>query len=313
MSSAPRPEPLLTPPWPRPLARLAALAAPPTTLRLRGELEPADARRVAIVGTRGASAPGLRFARTLAAELARDGLIIVSGGARGIDRAAHEGALAAGGRTWAVLPTGFRPPYPASHRGLFGRVLESGGALLSELDDGTPAAPFRFLQRNRLIAALADVVLVVEAPSRSGALNTVEHASALGVPVLVAPVPPHEERLLGSLALLAAGHGACVDADGVRRALGLPLRRQLTFAESKPARGGRSRRPHTPRVIAQIDAQTEDPDERAILRAVRNTPLPYELLLAESGVEEAALETALGALEDRGLLGYTDGRYRLTI
>ena len=122
----------------------------------------------------------------MAEAFGREGALVVSGGAVGIDAAAHHGALV-GGRTVAVLPNGFAPAYPAAHRALFERIVATGGGLLSELPDGTAPRKWTFLRRNELIAALADVVVVVQAPRGSGALATAAVARKLGKPVFVVP------------------------------------------------------------------------------------------------------------------------------
>src|SRR5262249_26427301 len=130
---------------------------------------PAGRPIVAIVGSRGASGRGLVLARGLAAALAERGAVIVSGGAIGIDAAAHEGA---GGRTVAVLATGLDRPYPARHAGLFAAIVAAGGALASPFPDGTDVRRWQFLRRNEVIAEMAEATIVVEARARSGALHT---------------------------------------------------------------------------------------------------------------------------------------------
>jgi DNA processing protein len=135
---------------------------------LTAAVEPA----VAIVGSRRATAYGSLQAGTLAVSLAERGIPVVSGGARGIDAEAHRGALRAGGRTIAVLATGFAQPYPSEHAELFEAVVEAGGALVTEQPSFVTARPDLFPQRNRVIAALALLTVVVEAANRSGALLT---------------------------------------------------------------------------------------------------------------------------------------------
>src|SRR3954470_13150569 len=153
--------------WP---SALSELVSPPLEIALQGRL-PDLTGAVAIVGTRKPNRQAMAFARALACELAEAGRTIVSGGAGGIDTAAHRGALDAGGVTIAVLPTGLADPYPAHNRPLFAQLLERG-ALLSESERAVPGFASSFLARNRLIAALASVVIVVQAPIQSGALST---------------------------------------------------------------------------------------------------------------------------------------------
>ena len=151
---------------------LRASPDPPELLFVRGELVADPEPAVAIVGSRRATAYGCLQAGALAVALAERGVTIVSGGARGIDAEAHRGALRAGGRSIAVLATGFSNPYPAEHAGLFDSLVEGGGALLTEQPSYVTARPDLFPRRNRVIAALSLVTVVVEAASRSGALLT---------------------------------------------------------------------------------------------------------------------------------------------
>jgi DNA processing protein len=168
---------------------------------------------VAIVGARAATRPALRFAHDLAAAFAREDRIIVSGGALGVDGAAHEGALSEGGRTVVVLGTGVDVAYPARHAELFTRVLRHG-ALLSPFEDGALPKPSRFPRRNPLIAALGDVTIVVEANLRSGSLGTAAAARELGRPLWARPGSS------GCDALIARGEAhAATSIDEVVRAI----------------------------------------------------------------------------------------------
>ena len=169
---------------------LHELHDPPLAVFLRGAPAdtplPAPGAAVAIVGARGPTDTGLRIARRLGAFAAGRGVTVVSGMALGIDAAAHGGALDAGGPTIAVLGCGTDIAYPRRHRGLYERILESGLAI-SEYPPGTAPAPWRFPARNRLIAALAATLVVVEARDRSGALITADHALDLGRDVVAVP------------------------------------------------------------------------------------------------------------------------------
>lgn len=199
---------------------LARAWPPPARLRLRGDLA-APPRRVAIVGARATDDYGRDMARRLARGLARAGVSVISGGALGVDAAAHEGALEAGGHTVAVLASGVDVAYPACHRELYGRVLSGGGALLSEQPDGHRPARWDFPRRNRLVAALADAVVVVRAGARSGALLTADLARSLGVPLLAVPGDADQPLAAGPIALLRAGAAVAADAGDVLRLLGL--------------------------------------------------------------------------------------------
>lgn len=167
-------------------AQLRTIPAPPPFLFVRGEIRDADALAVALVGTRRATPYGLCVAGQLAGDLAAHGVTVVSGFARGVDTAAHRGALEAGGRTVAVLGSGVDVIYPPENRGLAGRVVEHG-ALVSQFPMGTPPLAHHFPLRNRTIAGLALGTVVVEAPAESGALITAGHAGELGREVFAVP------------------------------------------------------------------------------------------------------------------------------
>jgi DNA processing protein len=169
--------------WPR---ALDLLSDSPEYLRVRGALPRDGERAVAVVGSRSASAAGLEMARRLGGAVARAGAWVISGGAVGIDAAAHAGAIEGGGRTVVVLGGGLDHLYPAVNRGLFARAVESGVGPVAEVDDGTRAAIWSFPRRNRIVAALGDATVVVRAGAGSGALLTARHATRIGQPVWVA-------------------------------------------------------------------------------------------------------------------------------
>lgn len=182
--------------------RLGDVSEPPPVLFGRGLLpvEP----MVAVVGTRRADAVGLALAERLGGALAAAGRAVVSGGAAGIDAAAHRGALAAGGRTVAVLGCGVDVVFPRAHADLFAEIV-ARGALLSELLPGTPPRPGFFPTRNRIVAGLAEETIVVQAPARSGALLTAEHARRAGRRVRVVAPPEAGPLWAGNRSLLDAG------------------------------------------------------------------------------------------------------------
>lgn len=186
---------------------LNGLPDAPRFLRVAGQL-PELRRAVAIVGTRAADQDAIIYATSLARDLAASGCVVVSGGARGIDAAAHAGALEAEGKTVAVFAGGLDQPFPKSNLGLF-QAIRKRGALVSELEDGVRAQRYSFLRRNRLIAALSRAVVVVQAPARSGALSTARVAQELGIPVFAVPAAPWDPRGAGVRALLKAGARVC--------------------------------------------------------------------------------------------------------
>jgi len=199
-------------------ARGVDWAVEPLALWVRGpaRLDELSTRAVAVVGARAATSYGDHVASELGYELADRGVTVVSGAAYGIDGAAHRGALAAAGPTLAVLGCGVDYGYPSGHVGLLGRIAENG-ALVSEYPPGTPPARHRFLIRNRLIAALSDGTVVVEAGARSGAHNTAAAARQLGRVVMAVPGPVTSGMSRGCNALIRAGEAVLVD--GVQQVL----------------------------------------------------------------------------------------------
>ena len=183
---------------------LREIPDPPQVLYIKGSWLAEDETAVAIVGSRHASLYGQEVAQQLAYELAVRGVTVVSGLARGIDAAAHRGALDAGGRTLAVLGHGLSMVYPPEHDALAGRIVESG-ALLSEYPMRAEPAPWNFPRRNRLISGLSLGVVVVEAAHRSGALITADAALAQGRDVFAVPGKIHALNSEGTHALLKQG------------------------------------------------------------------------------------------------------------
>jgi DNA processing protein len=190
-------------------ARLRQLARVPDPLWFVGRLPARGERGVAIVGSRAASAAGCVQARAIAAELAGAGLFIVSGGALGIDAAAHQGALDAGGTTFAVLGCGADVIYPDRHAKLFARIAERGG-LISEFPPGFPPRSSAFPQRNRIVAAMAEAVVVIDARRSSGALITARLAREQGRPLGAVPGSAGTDQLIASGLAAAVGSGADV-------------------------------------------------------------------------------------------------------
>jgi len=201
--------------------RLTHLHRPPVGVWVRGPVAIASDRMIGIVGTRRATEYGRRMAHRLAFDLAGLGWTIVSGLARGIDAAAHRGALASGGETIAVLGCGVHRVYPRSNRDLFAEVAERG-LLVSEYPPDTRPAKFNFPQRNRIIAALSRAVVVVQAGPRSGALITAGLALELGREVLAVPGPVDQSVSRGVHQLLRDGAAVAESAGDVLRQLGEP-------------------------------------------------------------------------------------------
>jgi len=185
-------------------SRLRALPDPPASVTYRGG--PLDAKRaVAIVGSRRAQPEAERFARQLAFALAKAGVVVVSGGAHGIDAAAHRGAVEASGRTWAVAGTGCEHCFPPDHADLFDAIGAGPGTMVWPFPRMVGVRPGAFLARNRVLVALSDAVVVVQAGVPSGALRAASCARRLGKPLWVVPAPPWALEFRGSHQLLDQG------------------------------------------------------------------------------------------------------------
>lgn len=243
-------------------AALRDLPDPPPVLFGHGAGTVDSERTIAVVGTRAASSYGLRTAYTLGRELGRWGWTVVSGMARGIDAAAHTGALDAGGPTVGVLGTGLDREYPSENRDLY-RRMRSHGILLSEFEPGAPPTRSAFPRRNRVIAALARGVIVVEAGGRSGALNTADHALDLGREVLAVPGRIDDPGAAGCLRLLRQGAGLVAGVQDVFDALGwlrLEPQPQSDEGSAPVSEGPASDR----RLLGALSRGPQSPDELAV-------------------------------------------------
>jgi DNA processing protein len=273
------------PGWP---PGLGELDKPPTWLRVCGTL-PALDRAVAVVGTRYADPDGLDFARELAGELTAFGVVVVSGGAEGIDAAAHQGALERGGSTVAVLASGFRRPYPAANGPLFERIARTG-ALVTEADEGRIPHRGRFLERNRLVAAMTRATVVVQAPVRSGALSTAGHARALARPVFAVPGAPWDPRAGGTLELLQRGMRICTCARDVLSVLAL----------AEGSKGGPRQNPENSTRCPDLG-----PDGQRIWAALGSRARHVDEVAREAGLTAARAQRTLLEME---LLGVAEER-----
>ena len=201
-------------------AALTTIADPPAMLWVRGSIDALSAPSVAIVGARAASPYGLSVAERLAADLAAQGLAIVSGLARGVDSAAHRGAIGVGGITIGVLGSGIDVMYPAEHASL-ARDMERAGAVVSEYVPGTPPLPHLFPLRNRIISGLSRAVVVIEAGEKSGSLITARCALEQGRDVLAVPGNVLSGRNRGAHGLLRDGAKIVESADDILEELGM--------------------------------------------------------------------------------------------
>lgn len=264
---------------------------PPGVLFLRGSLKPADALAIGIVGTRHASQYGLRQAERLAGSLSRAGLTVVSGLARGIDAAAHRGALAAGGRTLAVLASGVLNVYPPEHEKLAAEVI-AHGALLSESPPRAEPLGGMFPQRNRLISGLCLGAIIVEAGQRSGALITARHAMEQGREVFAVPGRVDSRTALGCHRLIRDGAKLVETADDVLEELG-PL------VEATPREDGQII--HHPAELQLNDL------EQKVLSAIGSEPTSIDQIVADSGLPVPRVLSTISVLEMRHLVRRLSG------
>ncbi len=254
-------------------ALLREIYDPPPVLYVRGALPVDDGSRdVAVVGSRAASPQGLSLARAMARDLSSWGACIVSGLARGVDSAAHQGALDAGGRTVAVLGSALDRLYPRENERLAASLVERGGALVSEFPLRTPPSPGNFPRRNRVIAGWSRALVVVEAAQRSGALVTAREALEAGREVLAVPGHPSFPLAAGTNALIRDGARLVRDARDVAEELGL--------------------------AVPVSEPQAKSDKEDAVLRALRReAPQSVEEIQARSGQPLHAVLARLAELE----------------
>ena len=271
---------------------LAEIPDPPYALFCQGELLPQDNLAIAIVGTRHATHYGKRIAEQLAAALARAGLTIVSGLARGIDGAAHQGALDAGGRTVAVLAGGVMNIYPAEHQQLAAEVSQAG-ALVSEFPSRWPIGRGAFPRRNRIITGLSLGLIVVEAGLKSGALTSARHAVEQGREVFAVPGPVNSRMSQGCHALIKDGAALVESIDDVLTALG-PL------VEATPQADGRT--VHHPAEL-QLNEQ-----ERRVLDAIDVQPTSIEQIVVTTGIPVPNVLATISVLEMRRLVRRVSGQ-----
>jgi DNA processing protein len=272
-------------PW-----RLARIADPAPVLSVTGDVSALSAPAVAVVGSRAATSYGRRVTRSLAGDLARAGLVIVSGLAHGIDAEAHRAALDAGGRTIAVQACGPDLVYPAAHRRLASRIAEAG-AVMTELPPGTRPQRAHFPLRNRLISGLSRALVVVEARDRSGSLITVRHALNQGIDVFAVPGPVDAPTSVVPNRLLREGALPALDASDILDALALA-----------PAPAERSR----------PEPEAVSPAAAGLLAVLARGPMSRDELARAVGEPPGAIAAAVLDLELEGRIAPDrDGRLRI--
>ncbi len=294
------------PEWPAGLDELGQ--ARPYALWLRGSagLRAACLRSVAMVGCRAATGYGAHVAGEIAADLGEQGWTIVSGGAYGIDAAAHRGALGTGSVTIAVLACGVDHPYPAGHAGLFADIAAQG-LVISEWPPGRHPARLRFLVRNRVIAALACGTVIVEAGERSGALNTARHAADLGRPLMAVPGPVTSAQSAGCHRIIREWGTTLVtraaDVIEMLSPLGTPI----------PAGGPAPSSAPVPRSAGSPPLRDElDPDSARVLDALpARGGAGTSTIAVEAGLDLDTVLRCLGLLAGSGFIERSDRGWRL--
>jgi len=275
---------------------LRSIADPPPYLFVRGNVETRDETAVAIVGTRHATEYGRSVASKLASELSHRGVTIVSGLARGIDTAAHQGALDAGGRTFAVCGCGLDVNYPADNKNLAAQITHSG-ATLSEFPPTVQPESWHFPVRNRIISGLSLGVIVVEAAERSGALITSDFALEQGREVFAVPGNIFKTQSRGAHALIKQGATLVESADDIITALN---NRALPFAQLEEA--GRVKESAPPTVRPDLSAV-----ENRVYLALEVDPRHIDDLAAAANMGAAEVNSTLVMLELKGVARRSPG------
>jgi DNA processing protein len=275
-------------------ASLRPIDLPPPFLLVRGGITREDALAIAVVGSRRATPYGLRVAERLGADLGARGVTVVSGLARGVDTAAHRGALGAGGRTVGVLGSGVDVVYPPENGGLAAKVA-TAGAVVSQFPMGTAPLPQHFPARNRVIAGLTLGTVVVEAAERSGALITARCAAELGREVYAVPGSVSSPGSHGTHGLIQ---------DGAKLVQGW----EDVVAEWPPEWRQALRAPAPPVPEDDAGASTPAPRERAILALLGDEPVAVDAVVERSGLPSSQVSAWLTALELRGLVRRVAGQ-----
>jgi DNA processing protein len=265
----------------------------PPVLFVRGKILPEDEIAVAIVGTRHATTYGLKQAEHFAYTLAKAGVTVVSGLARGIDAAAHEGALNGAGRTIAVLGCGIGQMYPSEHQGL-ADAIAADGAVISEFAPQAKPRSGMFPQRNRLIAGLSLATLVIEAPDRSGALITARLASEQNREVLALPGPVTSRASRGCNQLIRDGAKLVQTVDDILEELG-PVRQPVKTQSGHEVRNG--------------SELTLNEVERKVLDAIDSTSTMIDQVIEKSGLPAQRVIAVISVLEMRRLVRRLSGQY----
>lgn len=269
---------------------LLEIPYPPFGIYVKGTLPPQETIALAVVGTRKATPDGISLAERFSEEIARAGVVLVSGLAYGIDISSHRGALKARGKTVAVLGNGLDRIYPRAHEGAAKKIIAQGGALVSEYPLGCPSLPHHFIERNRLVSGLSRGVLVIEAPNESGALHTARFALEQNRDVFVVPGSVRHPNYAGSHALIRAGAQLVSCTEELLDAYGIQ--------EKKDA-------PHT---------HALSNEERILFDALRahGEPLTIDKLMEATNLNAKIVIRTLGFLALKNIVQENERGYRLT-
>jgi DNA processing protein len=263
------------------LEPLKELAHEPALLYLKGSLPANRQISVAIVGSRKPTSYGKEVTFKLAYNLAKRGVVIISGLAYGVDSIAHRGALAAGGVTIAVLPSALEQIYPAAHRRLAEEIIEKGGALISEYGSGTSPQKYQFLARNRIISGLADAVIITEAGERSGTLSTTNHALDQNKEVFAVPGNITSHLSIGPNRLIQQGAHPILSAESVLEVLAP----HLLEAQAPEALGS-------------------TPAEKMLVKLIQQGIRTSDELQRQSGLSASEYASTLSLLEIQGVISF---------
>lgn len=274
---------------------------PPKQLYVNGTLIADDGIAVALVGSRRASIYGIQTSEKLAYELAVRGVTVVSGMARGIDTAAHKGALKAKGRTIAVMGSGHGRIYPEENKELYGEIIRSG-AVVTEFEEDMEPLPYNFPQRNRIISGLSLGVVVVEAAKNSGALITADLAAEQGREVFALPGKISSGTSSGTNALIKDGARLVQSVDDILDEL--QLRAQEPAAPSKPeGADGKIARMTKAYIYNSLTV-----NERKVYKAISDEPIYIDDVVAESGADRASAQKAILSLQLKKLITEIPGK-----
>lgn len=262
--------------------KLRALPNAPSSLYVKGTLPDPEKPLAAIVGARSCSSYGIQSAKGFAKVLSSHGVGIISGLAFGIDTHAHTGCLEGGAPTYAVMGCGIDECYPRSNRAVYERILENGGGILSEYEPGTPALPHHFPSRNRIISALSDAVIVIEARVKSGSLITADYALEQSIPLYAVPGKISDPLSAGTNALIWQGAIPALSPENLLLDLGILPASKKEKSKTSPAYESLSK------------------EERTLLACIPSEPVYFDVLCEKASFSLQKTASLLLSLELKG-------------